>query len=318
MDCASELGCGSLHGVVPLFSKRGGLTCHKKTRNAGIAASALIRARWNLKSAKIDGSDSLDFEEISTKFLEVIHMSTLSGRLEWTCASTATHLEAVRRVQETLLQSWDGPQSIWSQEMFANFQRSNDPIIRSGKGAIELHWPTPSMPLEQNSLIVLSFNAIFTVVPITFVVLATIPLLDWQTPRASALLLGGQLLLSFGHFLALWVLRRQRTSAYIDLPRRNFSDYWMLVDNTWFTGNLARRRLSYNPLSPHIIRLGQHVSMAPYIPSLQALVVLGAIAAGFLSFYIGARSSHLYVVLFQIVRRTLLRFQFVSKEISGR
>ncbi|KAG2004235.1 hypothetical protein CC2G_002812 [Coprinopsis cinerea AmutBmut pab1-1] len=231
-------------------------------------------------------------------------MSTLSGRMEWRCGDSDAggykeQGEVVARVRALILQSWDGVHGTWSKDLFVRFQESEDALISKGAGAIELHWLTPSMPLEQNSLIIFAYIAFFTIVPIGFTLAATHPL-GWQEARASALLLGGQAVLSLGHFLAQWVLGRQRTSVYVELPRRNFADSWMLVDNTWFTGNLARRRVSNNSLAPGRMTVGQHVSINPVIPAWQALVILLAIAAGFLAFYIGARSSHLYVVLFLI------------------
>ena len=303
LDGCAELGCGTVFGVVPRFSKRGGLTCLDKSRNPGIAASAILRARWNLRRSldKKTGKEA-DGLDIFSKFLTTIHMSTLSGRLVWQCQSWEEKNDTVNCIQRLLLQSWNANESVWTTNLLTVFQESTDPKIRNATaGMIEFHWPAPSMPLETHAGVVFLFITALIVLPTAVIVIAATPLTNWQTPAASALLFGGQAVLSTGHFLAQWVVKRQRRTVHLDIPRQNLSDSWMLVDNTWFTSTLARRRLPYNPLSPHTVTIGQHVDMKEYIPTWEALVTLVTIAIGFLAFYIGARSSHLWVTLFEIV-----------------
>ncbi|KAF6754062.1 hypothetical protein DFP72DRAFT_900282 [Ephemerocybe angulata] len=290
LDAAAELGCSSLYGVVPRFSKRGGLTTQPKSRNSGVAASAIVRARWHLQRGP-DGNHtgSLDFNELMS-FIETIRMSTISGRMVWNCGDRRGEISMAKTCE-----------SVWSTDILTNMQESEDPLIRTGSGMVELHWIGPSMPLEQNALIVFAFNIAFTVVPVAFVAISATKLLGWQTPQAAALLLGGQALLGAGHYSAQWILKRLRTSVYVDIQKTGFADTWMLVDNTWFTSTLARRRLSFNPLAPNTVRVGQHLSMEDFIPTWQALLTLFAIGGGFLAFYIGARSSHLWVIFFEIL-----------------
>jgi len=45
-DACAELGCGTLHGVVPQLSQRGGFTSTAKGFNRGVAACAILRAKW--------------------------------------------------------------------------------------------------------------------------------------------------------------------------------------------------------------------------------------------------------------------------------
>lgn len=305
LDACAELGCGTIFGVVPRFSKRGGLTCEAKTRNPGIGACAILRARWTLpkpRDKKTDKeADGLDMEELS-KFLTTIHMSTLSGRLVWECQHLEEQNDIANRIQRLLLQSWSANESAWTTNLLTIFQETTDPKIRNATaGMIELHWPAPSMPLETHAGVVFLFIAVFTILPTTIIIIAATPLTNWQTPAASALLFGGQAVLITGHFLAQWVIKRQRNTVHLVIPRQNLSSSWMLVDNTWFTSTLARRRLLHNPLSPHTVMIGQHLNMKDHIPTWEALITLVTIAIGFLAFYIGSRSSHLWVILFEIV-----------------
>ncbi|KAM6495937.1 hypothetical protein JOM56_008643 [Amanita muscaria] len=305
LDACAELGCGTIYGVVPRFSKRGGLTCEAKTRNPGIGACAILRARWTLpkpRDKKTDKeADGLDMEELS-KFLTTIHMSTLSGRLVWECQHLEEQNDIANRIQRLLLQSWSANESAWTTDLLTIFQETTDPKIRNATaGMIELHWPAPSMPLETHAGAVFLFIAVFTILPTTIIIIAATPLTNWKTPAASALLFGGQAVLSTGHFLAQWVIKRQRNTVHLVIPRQNLSSSWMLVDNTWFTNTLARRRLLHNPLSPHTVTIGQHLNMKDHIPTREALITLVTIAIGFLAFYIGSRSSHLWVILFEIV-----------------
>ena len=323
LDACAELGCGTIFGVVPRFSKRGGLTCEArpKNRNPRSAACAILRARWNLhrsrdKKAGIE-ADGLDMELFS-KFLTTIHMSTLSGRLVWQCQNREDQNDISNRIQRLLLQSWDANESIWTTNLLSVFQESTDPKIRNATtGMIELHWPTPSMPLETHPGVVFLFIAVFTILPTAMIVIAATPLTNWQTPAASTLLFGGQAVLSAGHFLAQWVIKRQRETVHLDIPRQNLSDSWMLVDSTWFTNTLARRRVWYNALSPHTVTIGQHVNMKEHIPTWEALITLVTIAVGFLAFYIGARSSHLWVILFEIASHGSLYILIPTEEYTG-
>ena len=321
LDACAELGCGTVFGVVPCFSKRGGLTCEAKNRNAGIAACAILRARWNLRRScdKNAGkeADGLDMELFS-EFLTTFHMSTLSGHLVWQCQNREDQNDISNRIQRLLLQSWNANESVWTTNLLSVFQESTDPKIRNATtGMIELHWPTPSMPLETHPGVVFLFIAVFTILPTAMIVIAATPLTNWQTPAASILLFGGQAVLSAGHFLSQWVIKRQRRTVHLDIPRQSLSDSWMLVDNTWFTSTLARRRLWYNPLSPNTVTIGQHVNMKEHIPTWQTLITLVTIAVGFLAFYIGARSSHLWVILFEIASHGSFYVLIPTKEYTG-
>jgi hypothetical protein len=158
------------------------------------------------------------------------------------------------------------------------------------------------MPLETNGLIVFLFLGCLVSVILAVVIIATSRLLRWQPVSASTLLLGGHALLGGGHVAAQWIVKHQRTTVYIDISRTGLPDTWMLVNNTWFTSRLARRPISYNPLTPNQTKIGQHLSMkAQYIPSLHALSTIATIGVGFVAFYIGARSSHIYTIVIYIV-----------------
>jgi len=245
-------------------------------------------------------------------------MSTLSGRLVWQCQNWEEQNDIANRVQRLLLQSWNANESVWTTNLLTVFQESTDPKIRNAiAGMIEFHWPTPSMPLETHAGVVFLFITVFTILPTAVIIIAATPLTNWQTPAASALLFGGQAILSTGHFLAQWVVKRQRRTVHLDIPRQDLSDSWMLVDNTWFTSTLARRRLFHNPLSPHAVTIGQHVVMKEHIPTWEALITLVTIAIGFLAFYIGARSSHLWVILFEIVSHGRLDILIPTEECTG-
>ena len=180
--------------------------------------------------------------------------------------------------------------------IFDSYSKSQTILrLRHARGMIELHWPAPSMALETNPTIVLLFISMFIILPVVVDVIAATSITNWQEPAATALLLGGQGILALGHFLAQMVPKRQRRTVHFDIPRQDFSGTWM------FTSQLARRRLSRNPLSPYTARIGQYLSMKPSIPTWQVLATLFTIVIGFLAFYIGARSSNLWVILFEIV-----------------
>ncbi|KAF5337133.1 hypothetical protein D9611_003053 [Ephemerocybe angulata] len=295
-DAASELGCGCLHGVVPRFSKRGGITFQQKARNAGIAASAILRSRWNLRSSLAE-QGSLNPEDL-TKFLDVIYMSTVTGRLRWECEDEASQIDLVARIQTLILQSWDEGKEVWDRNLLTTFQEASDPLVRTASGTIELHWVGPSMPLEKSPMSVLIFIAAFTTIP-TFVIVSASAIRPWQSIWATSLLLGGHFLLSAGHFFAQYAVKRLPERVCVDIQKGGFSDTWMLVDNTWFTGTLARRRVSKSPRSK-TIQILQDVSMESRIPTWQGLIILLTISLGFLMLYLGARISDIGIIFFEI------------------
>ncbi|KAF6754135.1 hypothetical protein DFP72DRAFT_900477 [Ephemerocybe angulata] len=295
-DAASELGCGCLHGVVPRFSKRGGITFQQKTKNAGIAASAILRSRWNLRSS-LGEQGSLGPEDL-TKFLDVIHMSTVTGRLRWECEDEASQIDLVARIQTLILQTWDEGKEVWDQNLLTTFQEASDPLVRTASGTIEVHWVGPSMPLEKSPMSVLIFIAAFTTIP-TFVIVSASAIRPWQSIWATSLLLGGHFLLSAGHFFAQYAIKNLPERVSVDIQAGGFSDTWMLVDNTWFTGTLARRRILKSPKSKNI-QILQDVSMESRIPTWQGLIILLTISSGFLMLYLGARLSHIGIISFEI------------------
>jgi hypothetical protein len=296
-DACAELGCGTLHSVVPRLSQRGGLTSEAKGFNRGIAACAILRAKWELGEG--NACDKLDFDGLC-QLLEVFSAGTISGRLVWD-VKDMNALQATTDAVEQLLQTfWDGHN--WDTHLFHSINSSTEPLLEGGKGVVELHWPAPAMPLETNSSIIFLFIGSLALSMLFVVIIATSPLLGWQSVPASILLLAGQVILAGGHVAAKWIIEHQRTTLYFNIPRAGLADTWMLVDNTWFTSRLARRPISYHPLTPNETRIGQHLSMkGQYIPALHALLTLAAIAIGFVAFYIGARSSDIFTLLIYIV-----------------
>jgi len=296
-NTCAELGCGTLHGVVPHFSQRGGLTTEHQGSNRGVAACAILRAKWELGEA--DSNEKLDFDSVC-RLLEDFSSGTISGRLVWDVKDMDTLQATATLVQQIMQKSWNGQD--WNARLFHSIDSSTEILLKGGKGMIELHWPAPAMPLETNGFIVFLFIGCLALATLCVVIIATSPLLFWQSVAASTLLLGGQILLGGGHVAAQWIVKNQRVTVYIDIPRAGLAGTWMLVDNTWFTGRLARRPISYHSLTPNQTRIGQHLAMkGEYIPTLHALFVLTAIGVGFVAFYIGARSSHIYTILIYIV-----------------
>ncbi|TFK38960.1 hypothetical protein BDQ12DRAFT_722813 [Crucibulum laeve] len=295
-DACAELGCGALHGVVPRVSARGGLSSQLKDFNRGTAACAILRAKW--RTGDEDGTTKLDFEKISL-LLTKFESATVSGRLIWDFDDITSQMQTRSAVVALLRECWDGQG--WRTNMFEAFNSSKEAQLKDGRGLVELHWPAPAMTLETNASIVLLFIFFFSVISVAVVVFATSPLLQWQSTPASVLLLGGQLLLASGHVAAQWIIKHQRHTVYIDIPRNGLSETWMLVDNTWFTSVLARRPVSYKALNPNHLYIGQHLSMKrKFIPTSHALLTLIAIGIGFIAFYVGARSSNVFTILIYI------------------
>jgi hypothetical protein len=296
-DACAELGCGTLSGVVPHLSHRGGLTSQLQSTNRGVIACAVLRAKWEL--GKVESSSKLDLGSLC-RTLEVFASGAISGRLVWD-VNDADALQTTAALVEQLLQKcWNGQD--WDARLFQSIDSSEETALKGGNGMVELHWPAPAMPLETNGLIVFFFIACLVSIILAVIIIATSRLLRWQSVAASTLLLGGHVLLGGGHIAAQWIVKRQRTTVYIDIPRTGLADTWMLVNNTWFTSRLARRPISYNPLTPNHTRIGQHLSMKQqYIPSSHALFTIVAIGVGFVAFYIGARSSHIYTIVIYIV-----------------
>ena len=312
-DACAELGCGTLHGVVPGFSQRGGLITEAKGFNRGIAACAILRAKWELGEA--GAYDKLDFDGLC-RLLEVFSAGTISGRLVWNVKDINTFQATADAIVQLIQKSWDGRN--WDPRLFHSIDPSMEPLLKGGKGMVELHWPAPAMPLETNGFIIFLFIGSLALTMLFVVIITTSPLLVWQSVPASVLLLGGQIILAGGHVAAQWIIKHQRTTLYIDIPGTSLADTWMLVDNTWFTSRLARRPISYHPLTPNETRIGQHLSMkGRYVPALHALLTLAAIAVGFVAFYIGARSSHVFTILIYIVSLTLSIF-FALIEVNSR
>ncbi|KAK7471251.1 hypothetical protein VKT23_002658 [Stygiomarasmius scandens] len=314
-DAATELGCYTLHGMVPKLTKRGGLSCRNHEVNRGVSACAVVKQTWNSdtkpekgkgeeekREKKIGGRNaSPDFGKIGL-VVKDFNGGTVTGRMMWECKDAADYQDKTGQVHAALMSTFTAGNTVYgapSQNDMTIFEKVGD--IPGGVGMLELHWPAPAMVLETNGWICSISSATFLTLFLAVAVLTASPLLGWQSPLASAFLFGGQIILTLGHTCVHVLFRRLRRQTTITIPSQDVADTWTLVDNTWFVSALARRPVSLRTLDESHITLGQFVAFKrPYLPRAQALFGLLAVAAGFIIFYVGARSSDYRTVLIYI------------------
>ncbi|KAL1740448.1 hypothetical protein HDZ31DRAFT_85425 [Schizophyllum fasciatum] len=289
LDAAADVGCYVLFGLVPRMSKRGGLTCKGREVNRGIAACAIVTLDWDM------GANAIDFDSMRT-FLQEFSAATVTGRVEWTCGDLGDLIAKVRDVRQKITHSLDKGQSPFDSDSQMSVYEELEKM-QGGHGYVELHWPSPSLPLETRPYILYVYTSAFLLIFFVVAVFTASPLIKWQSPQASALLLGGQLVLSLGQTLTHVIIKRLRTSKTVKVPTRAIVPEWQLVDNTWFTSALARRSLAPSTFDGYV-HLGQHHRFSrTLVFRWEALLTLLLLVVGFLAFYIGAKSSDVRTVI---------------------
>uniref|UniRef100_D8PRE3 BRCT domain-containing protein n=1 Tax=Schizophyllum commune (strain H4-8 / FGSC 9210) TaxID=578458 RepID=D8PRE3_SCHCM len=287
LDAAADVGCYVLYGLVPRMSKRGGITCKGREVNRGVAACALVTLDWNL------GEKKIDFEPMRA-FLREFSAATVTGRIEWECDNLNDLLAKLKDVRDRISQSLEkGPFD--SDSHMAVYEELEN--VQGGRGYVELHWPSPSLPLETRPYILYISIGGFLLIFLVIAVFTASPLLDWQSPQASALLFGGQLVLGLAQTLTHVIIKRLRTVKSVKIPAAGVVPDWQLVDSTWFINSLARRSLGPSRRGDHF-QLGQHYRFSRLlITRWEALLTLFLLIIGFLAFYIGAKSSDVRTVI---------------------
>ncbi|THV00530.1 hypothetical protein K435DRAFT_837226 [Dendrothele bispora CBS 962.96] len=310
-DAAADLGCYTLFGIVPQLTKRGGLSCRGHQVNRGVSACAVVKQTWKSDGQpeeegekqerkgkeQEDQNASPDFEKIG-RVAKDFRGGTVTGRMVWECSDAADYQNKIEQVHAAIMTSFVSGTPIYgaSQIDMAIFKKVG--AVKGGVGMLELHWPAPAMVLETNGWICYVSNAVFLTLFCAVAIITASPLLGWQSPLASAFLVGGQIMLTLGHTFVHVLFRRLRRQSMITIPKRDVAATWTLVDNTWFVSTVARRPISLPTLDGSHITLGQYISFKrPYLPQTQALLGLFVIAVGFIVFYVGARSSDFRTVL---------------------
>ncbi|KAL1697440.1 hypothetical protein GGG16DRAFT_41248 [Schizophyllum commune] len=287
LDAAADVGCYVLYGLVPRMSKRGGITCKGREVNRGVAACALVTLDWTL------GEKKIDFEPMRA-FLREFSAATVTGRVEWECDNLNDLLAKLKDVRDRISHSLETGPFDSDSHMSVYEELEN---VQGGRGYIELHWPSPSLPLETRPYILYISIGGFLIVFLVIAVFTASPLLDWQSPQASALLFGGQLVLGLAQTLTHVVIKRLRTAKTVRIPTMGVVPDWQLVDSTWFINALARRSLAPSRRGNHF-QLGQHYRFSRLLISRwEALLTLFLLIIGFLAFYIGAKSSDVRTVI---------------------
>ncbi|KAL1699519.1 hypothetical protein EV121DRAFT_216059 [Schizophyllum commune] len=287
LDAAADVGCYVLYGLVPRMSKRGGITCKGREVNRGVAACALVTLDWTL------GEKKIEFEPMRA-FLREFSAATVTGRIEWECDNLNDLLAKLKDVRDRISHSLETGPFDSDRHMSVYEELEN---VQGGRGYIELHWPSPSLPLETRPYILYISIGGFLVVFLVIAVFTASPLLNWQSAQASALLVGGQLVLGFAQTLTHVVIKRLRRVKAVRIPMTGVVPDWQLVDSTWFINNLARRSLAPSRRGNHF-QLGQHYRFSRLLISRwEALLTLFLLIIGFLAFYIGAKSSDVRTVI---------------------
>jgi hypothetical protein len=285
-DAARELGCGVLVGsAVPKMTKRGGLNNTAENSNIENAACGIVRLDWEPEKKQLN---FLKLRNVVDQFTA----GTMSGRIEW---GTGSLSEADDKIQEI--------ERVLSQE-FNVFTAMNNMKRDRPRGMIELHWPAPAMPLETNPFPIYIYGSFFAASFPAIAILAASPLLSWQSPLSSALLVGGQTILVFGHVAAQYIVKCQRITHHISIPRADPKLDWMMVDRTKFASSLSRRSF------PASVVLSQHYKFKRrYVAAWHALLTMAALTTGFIAFYVGGKSSDvktvvIYIALFILANLT--------------
>jgi hypothetical protein len=285
-DAARELGCGAVSGdAVPRMDTRGGLVSTVKGDNIKQAACAIVRLDWKTRT------QTLDFNALHA-IVENFVAGTMSGRVMWNLSSEQEVKDTIQKVQLTFLYSLRGSGLDAFEELHE---------LRNGRGIIELHWPAPAMPLETHSFVIYSYGVFFVVGFLTVAILATT--LSWQSPLSSALLLGGQTLLLSGHVAVQYSVKYQRETLQVVIPATGITTHWMMIDKTRFASFLARRSFprSFTALFPTQITLSQHHKFkGKYVVTWHALLTLIVLTVGFMTFYVGGKSSNVKTVIIYV------------------
>lgn len=210
LDAAADVGCYVLFGLVPRMSKRGGMHCKDRQVNRGIATCAILTLEWNL------GDKAIDFEDHRT-FLRDFNAATVSGRVEWACDDSADMVSKLKDVRDRIFSSLGEGYSLFEADKHMALYEALE-NVHGGRGYVELHWPSPSMPLETRPYILYVFITSFLLVFFIITIFSASPLLEWQSPQASALLLGGQLVLGIGQTMTHVIIKRLRLSKKMTIP----------------------------------------------------------------------------------------------------
>jgi hypothetical protein len=309
-DAARAIGCSTLIGdVMPSMDKHGGVIPAAKGESLENAASAIVRLAWNTGDRRTGdrtgerrtGERRTGEREAAERMLDfaalrrVVTMftaGTISGRVVWQLDSKQASEEKTERVREALRMSEIG-------SGFGVFEAMDD--LKDGKGMVELHWPSPAMPMETNPIVIYLYGGFFALSFLSVAILAASPLLSWQSPIASTLLVGGQAFLVLGHVAVRSMVISQRKTLKIPIPKTGLGQHWMMINKTRFPSALARRPYSFSPLFPDHVTLSQHHSLnSNFVVTWHTLLTLVALVAGFIAFYVGGKSSDIKTVLIYI------------------
>ena len=295
-DAARAIGCSTLIGdVMPSMDKHGGLIPAAKSESLENAASVIVRLAWTTGERRTGereaGERMLDFAALR-RVVTMFTAGTISGRVVWQLDSKPAFEERSEKVREALRMSEIG-------SGFGVFEAMDD--LKGGKGMVELHWPLPAMPMETNPIVIYLYGGFFTLSFLSVAILAASPLLSWQSPITSTLLVGGQAFLVLGHVAVRSMVISQRKTLKIPIPKTGLGQHWMMINKTRFPSALARRPYSFSPLFPDHVTLSQHHSLNNnFVVTWHALLTLFALVAGFIAFYVGGKSSDIKTVLIYI------------------
>jgi hypothetical protein len=189
------------------MSKGGGLTSASQNANRGTAACAIVRLEWKT------GQKYLDFVALRS-VIKSFSGSTMSGRLVWDVGSQAVMLKKLEEIRAALLSAYS--QKGWDDAFFDVFDSDH---LKGGEGMVKLHWPAPAMPLETNSWVVYLFGAVVAVSFPMICSLAASDVLSWQSYPSVIILLGGQFILALGHVAAQSIVKYQRITRHVKIPR---------------------------------------------------------------------------------------------------
>ena len=233
-DAARAIGCSTLIGdVMPSMDKHGGLIPAAKSESLENAASAIVRLAWNTGERRRGEREAaermLDFAALR-RVVTMFTAGTISGRVVWQLDSKQAFEERTEKVREALRMSEIG-------SGFGVFEAMDD--LKGGKGMVELHWPSPAMPMETNPIVIYLYGGFFTLSFLSVAILAASPLLSWQSPIASTLLVGGQAFLALGDVAVRSMVISQRKTLKIPIPKTGLGQHWMMIDKTRFPSALA-------------------------------------------------------------------------------
>ena len=273
-DAARAVGCAALiDNAVPRMDNMGSLICDDGEVEPEEAACAVVMLEWG---SPLDILESVDL--------------IVTGRVKWRVSGD----QLIDKIQEQV--EWFGHSGLGVFGNASNLGEKVDP------GMIELLWPAPAMSLETHPGLPMLFLGFFGSAFLAIPILASSPLLSWQSHLPSAILMGGQTLLVLGCVAATYIVKLQRDTPKFKIYKYSLGDQreWIIFDKAKSPSSFVRRPFPATP-GAHLA-LGQHLRFkTKYVPRVYAVVTLLATVIGFVCFYLGAKSSDTKTVLIYIV-----------------